>query len=171
MNPLQSPAAAPAASIPAPVPPHRAPGVILAGLLGATGMLLAETSWAQSLGLSALTLSVLLGILGGNSFFPALAGRAGSGVDFTRTTLLRAGVVLYGLRITFQQIAGVGATGVLIDAVMLSATFLLAAFLGPRLFKLDRDTSILIGAGSAICGAAAVVGRLPKPGFARPRDG
>jgi uncharacterized integral membrane protein (TIGR00698 family) len=39
--------------------------------------------------------------------------------------------------------------------------FLLAVWLGTRLFKLDRETSMLIGAGSAICGAAAVMAAEP----------
>lgn len=124
-------------------------------------MVIAQSHWAQALGLSALTVAVTLGVLLGNTIFPRIAARAGTGVDFSRTTLLRTGIVLYGLKITFQQIAAVGARGVLIDVVMLCATFLLAAVLGPRLFKLDRETALLIGAGSAICGAAAVVATEP----------
>jgi uncharacterized integral membrane protein (TIGR00698 family) len=138
-----------------------ASGIALAGALAAAAMLLAQTPWAQSLGLSALTVAVVLGIVGGNTFFPALASRAGKGVDFTRSTLLRTGIVLFGLRITFQQIGAVGIGGVLIDGLMLTGTFLLAMLLGPRLFKIDRETSLLIGAGSAICGAAAVVATEP----------
>jgi len=113
------------------------------------------------MGLSALTVSVALGIIGGNTFFPAIATRTARGVDFSRSTLLRAGIVLYGLRITFQQIIGVGWAGVVIDLIMLTSTFLLAVAIGTRLLKLDRDTAVLIGAGSAICGAAAVVATEP----------
>jgi uncharacterized integral membrane protein (TIGR00698 family) len=51
--------------------------------------------------------------------------------------------------------------GVLIDAVVLTSTFALAYMLGTRLFGLDRTTAILIGAGSAICGAAAVMATEP----------
>jgi uncharacterized integral membrane protein (TIGR00698 family) len=40
---------------------------------------------------------------------------------------------------------------------MLTLTFLLALQLGTRVLKLDRQTCMLIGAGSAICGAAAVI--------------
>lgn len=65
--------------------------------------------------------------------------------------------MLYGLRITFQQIAAIGWAGVMIDAALVAFTFLLAVQLGTRVFKLDRQTSMLIGAGSAICGAAAVM--------------
>src|SRR3546814_4552299 len=39
--------------------------------------------------------------------------------------------------------------------------FGLAVLLGTRVFKLDRETAMLIGAGSAICGAAAVMATEP----------
>ncbi|MGH8210969.1 MAG: YeiH family protein, partial [Steroidobacteraceae bacterium] len=44
---------------------------------------------------------------------------------------------------------------------LLSSTFALAYVLGTRLFGLDRATSMLIGAGNAICGAAAVMATGP----------
>jgi uncharacterized integral membrane protein (TIGR00698 family) len=136
-------------------------GLALSAAIAAAGMLLAEQHWLQGLGLSALTLAIVLGILAGNTFFPAIATHTASGVDFSKSMLLRAGIILYGFRITFQEIAGVGWVGVLIAVVMLTLTFLLAVQLGTRVFKLDRQTSILIGAGSAICGAAAVMATEP----------
>lgn len=136
-------------------------GVALAGTLAAAGMAAAQLQWAQHLGLSALTLAIVFGIAAGNTFFPAIATRTVAGVDFSKNTLLRAGIVLYGFRITFQQIADIGWAGILIDALIVSLTFLLAVQLGTRVFKLDRQTSMLIGAGSAICGAAAVMATEP----------
>ncbi len=49
----------------------------------------------------------------------------------------------------------------LLDALMLASTFGLACLLGTRLFGLDRTTTLLIGAGSSICGAAAVMATEP----------
>ena len=136
-------------------------GLALVAGLAAIGMSLAQSAWAQHLGLSALTLTIVLGIIAGNTFFPAIAAHTAPGVDFAKNRLLRAGIILYGLRITFQQIAAIGWTGVVIDALIVGLTFLLAVQLGTRLFKLDRQTSMLIGAGSAICGAAAVMATEP----------
>lgn len=136
-------------------------GVTLAGAIAAGGMLAARLPVAQHYGLSALTLAIVCGIVAGNTFFPTIAGRTAAGVDFSRSTLLRAGIVLFGLRITFQQIAAVGWAGVLIDALIVVLTFVLAVQLGTRMFGLDRQTSMLIGAGSALCGAAAVMAAEP----------
>jgi uncharacterized integral membrane protein (TIGR00698 family) len=136
-------------------------GIALAAALAAIGMALAQTTFAQRLGFSALTLTILLGIIAGNTFFPAIATHTASGVDFSKSRLLRIGIVLYGTRITFQQIAAIGWAGALIDTLTIAMTFVLAVQLGTRVFKLDRQTSMLIGAGSAICGAAAVMATEP----------
>jgi uncharacterized integral membrane protein (TIGR00698 family) len=111
--------------------------------------------------MSALTVAIVLGIVLGNTIYPFVAASSGAGVGFSKQTLLRAGVILYGLRLTLHDIGQVGFSGVLIDAVLLSSTFALALILGTRLFGLDRPTALLIGAGNAICGAAAVMATEP----------
>ncbi|WP_424860160.1 YeiH family protein [Tepidimonas sp. HKU77] len=136
-------------------------GVALAGGLAAAAMAAAQTHWAGQWGLSALTLAIVLGIVAGNTFFPAIATHTAAGVDFSKNRLLRVGIVLYGFRITFQQIAAVGWAAMVIDVAIVTLTFVLAVQLGTRVFKLDRQTSMLIGAGSAICGAAAVMAAEP----------
>ena len=136
-------------------------GIALAGAIAVAGIAVARTAGAQYLGLSALTLAIVFGIAAGNTFFPAIATRTAAGVDFSKSTLLRAGIILFGLRITFQQIAAVGWAGVVIDALMVVLTFVIAVQLGTRVFGIDRQTSMLIGAGSALCGAAAVMATEP----------
>jgi len=136
-------------------------GLALAAALGVLGMAAAELPWARHLGFSALPLAIVLGMIAGNSIFPAVSAYTAAGVDFSKSTLLRTGIVLFGLRITFQQIAAVGLHGVAIDALMVTLTFVLAVLIGTRLMKLDRQTAMLIGAGSAVCGAAAVLATEP----------
>ncbi|MGO4478891.1 YeiH family protein [Massilia sp. 2TAF26] len=136
-------------------------GCALAALLAALAMWGAALPVFQRLGLSALTLAIVAGIVLGNTVFPRIAPFSQEGVDFARNRLLRLGIVLYGFRITFQQIGHIGWAGVLIDALVIVATFTLAVQLGTRAFGLDRQTAMLIGAGSAICGAAAVMAAEP----------
>ncbi len=136
-------------------------GIALAGAIAAAALAAARLPWIVHLGLSSLTLSIVIGIVAGNTFFKMIAPYTATGVDFSKSMLLRAGIILYGFRITFQQIAGVGWEGILIDLLMVTLTLLLAVQLGKRVFKLDYQSSILIGAGSAICGAAAVMATEP----------
>jgi uncharacterized integral membrane protein (TIGR00698 family) len=136
-------------------------GIVLCAMVAGGAILLGQIGWFASHGLSALTLAIVLGIIIGNTFYPKIGRVCGPGVTYSKQMLLRAGVVLYGLRLTLQDIGHVGAAGVLIDALVLSSTFGLAMLLGTRVFKLDRTTAILIGAGSSICGAAAVMATEP----------
>lgn len=113
-------------------------------------------------GLSILTLAILIGIAIGNMpIYKFLISYCGAGINFSKQKVLRLGIILYGFRLTFQDIGDVGIGGVLIDAFMLTSTFILAVYLGMKYFKLDRDTSVLIGAGSSICGAAAILATEP----------
>ena len=140
---------------------NRAPGLALTGALAAFAIEFSKLGWLQANGISALTLAIVLGMLVGNTVYPRLASASAGGVTFSKQTLLRAGIILYGLRLTFQDIANVGISGVTIDIVVLSSTFVLSWWVGTRIFGLDRRTAMLIGAGSSICGAAAVMATEP----------
>jgi uncharacterized integral membrane protein (TIGR00698 family) len=137
------------------------PGLALVAVLAALAITLGRIDRFASTGVSALTVAIVLGILVGNTLYPRLAQVGAGGVTFSKQTLLRLGIILYGLRLTFQDIAHVGIAGVAIDSLVLSSTFILSWWMGTRLFGLDRETALLIGAGSAICGAAAVMATEP----------
>ena len=137
------------------------PGLALAAVIALFSQWLSQQPAVAALGLGALTLAIVSGMLLGNTAYPALETHCSPGVLRAKQTLLRLGIILYGFRLTLQQIADVGLSGVLIDLLTLSSTFLLACWLGCRLLKLDRQTSWLIGAGSSICGAAAVLATEP----------
>ncbi len=142
-------------------PARYAAGLLLALLLAAGASWLGTVPAVAALGLGALTLAIVAGIVAGNTLYPRLAVSCDPGVSLAKQQLLRLGIILYGFRLTFQQIADVGASGVLIDVLTLSSTFFLACWLGRRVFGLDRDTVWLIGAGSSICGAAAILATEP----------
>ncbi|UHQ23660.1 YeiH family protein [Lysobacter sp. 5GHs7-4] len=138
-----------------------APGLALAAALAAAAWRLAEWAPLRHLGLSALTLAIVLGIALGNTGFARVAAVAGPGVDLCRSRLLRLGIVLYGFRVSLHDLAAVGVAGLAVDAVVVAGVFATAVWLGTRWLKLDRETAMLIGAGSAICGAAAVMATGP----------
>ncbi|ARJ43041.1 hypothetical protein B1H58_14060 [Pantoea alhagi] len=137
------------------------PGLLLTGLMAAAALTLGRQHFFATLGLSGLTLAIVTGMLLGNTLYPYLHSVCDSGVLLAKQRLLRLGIILYGFRLTFQQIAGVGISGIVIDALTLSSTFLLACWLGRRWLGLDRESCWLIGAGSSICGAAAVLATEP----------
>lgn len=136
-------------------------GIALSGLLAAAGFWLAGLEKIQALGFSALTLAIVLGMVVGNTVFPVLAPHAVAGVDFSKNRLLRTGIILFGFRITLQEAASIGATGIILDAIVILCVFGLAMVFGRRVLRLDQQTCMLVGAGSAICGAAAVMAMEP----------
>ncbi|WP_432700122.1 YeiH family protein [Kluyvera cryocrescens] len=140
---------------------HFIPGLAL------TAVITGAAVWAGSIpaiagaGMSALTLAILFGMVIGNTVYPKLWQSCDGGVIFAKQHLLRLGIILYGFRLTFSQIADVGVSGIVIDVLTLSSTFLIACWLGQKVFGLDKHTSWLIGAGSSICGAAAILATEP----------
>jgi uncharacterized membrane protein YadS len=98
-----------------------APGIALSAALAAVAMGFGNIGWLQSHGMSALTVAILLGIVLANTVYTRLAGTVGPGVDFSKQTLLRAGVILYGLRLTLQDIGHVGLGGGLINDLVARA--------------------------------------------------
>lgn len=136
-------------------------GLLLCAALSAAAVALARVNWLQEHGLSALTLAIILGFIVGNTVFAKITKQCWPGVVYAKQYLLRLGIILYGFRLTFQDMGHVGLAGVVIDALVLTTTFILAVVLGIRLFKLERGTAMLIGIGSSICGAAAIMAAEP----------
>ena len=144
-----------------PVALRFAPGLLLAAAVAAAATAAGRLAWPQANGVSALTLAIAVGLVAGNLLPAAALAASSAGLDLARQRLLRAGIVLYGLRLTFGDIGHLGLAGIATDAAVLCSTFALACVLGVRVFGLDRTTAILIGAGSSICGAAAVMATAP----------
>lgn len=132
-------------------------GLALAGAIAGCGLWLAGLPSMHALGFSSLTFAIVIGMVLGNTVFPAIASQTSIGVDFSKNRLLRAGIILFGFRLTFQEAVSVGVAGILLDAVVILAVYGLAMTAGRRWFGLDRQTCMLVGAGAAVCGAAAVM--------------
>ncbi|MGE5879092.1 YeiH family protein [Klebsiella variicola] len=140
---------------------HFVPGLALTAALTGAALWAGSFPAIAGAGFSALTLAILFGMVVGNTVYPKIWQPCDGGVIFAKQHLLRLGIILYGFRLTFAQIADVGVSGILIDVLTLSSTFFIACFLGQKVFGLDKHTSWLIGAGSSICGAAAVLATEP----------
>ena len=140
---------------------HFVPGLALTAALTGAALWAGSFPAIAGAGFSALTLAILFGMVVGNTVYPKIWQPCDGGVIFAKQHLLRLGIILYGFRLTFAQIADVGVSGILIDVLTLSSTFFIACFLRQKVFGLDKHTSWLIGAGSSICGAAAVLATEP----------
>ncbi|AJO90889.1 YeiH family protein [Haemophilus influenzae] len=136
-------------------------GLIFIAIISVLANYLGSTDFSHHYHISALIIAILLGMAIGNTIYPQFSSQVEKGVLFAKGTLLRAGIVLYGFRLTFGDIADVGLNAVVTDAIMLISTFFLTALLGIRYLKMDKQLVYLTGAGCSICGAAAVMAAEP----------
>ena len=136
-------------------------GILFVAIFAAAATMVADISFIKALGISPLVIGIVMGIFYANTLHQHIPSEWGTGITFSGKKILRFAIVFYGFRITFQQIAAVGIDGFMVSLIMLSTTFLLGTYLGMKIFKMDRDTSMLTAAGGAVCGAAAVLATEP----------
>ena len=127
-------------------------------VISALAFLMARVPVLTSVGMSALTIAIILGALFGNIGHRIVTGpRAQPGLQFAQKTFLRLGVALYGLNLSLPQILQVGPAAIVADLFIVSSTILVGWWVGYRWLRMDRDMVLLTSAGSGICGAAAVI--------------
>ena len=101
---------------------HFIPGLALSAVITGVALWGGSIPAVAGAGFSALTLAILLGMVLGNTIYPHIWKSCDGGVLFAKQYLLRLGIILYGFRLTFSQIADVGISGIIIDVLTLSAT-------------------------------------------------
>ena len=135
-------------------------GILLIALFSFAAFYIAEIPVVRRLSFSPLIVGIVLGMLYANSLRNRLPETWVPGIRFCTKQVLRWGIVLYGFRLTLAQVAAVGVPAVVVDLIVVTVTILGGVLLG-RLLKIDRDTALMTSTGSAICGAAAVLGAEP----------
>ena len=132
-------------------------GVLLIALFSCAAFYIGDTVIMRKLSFSPLIIGIILGMLYANSLRNRLPETWVPGILFSSKQLLRLGIILYGFRLTFQNIVDVGLSAILIDATVVTVTIIGGVFVG-RLLKMDKDVALLTSIGSGICGAAAILG-------------
>ncbi|AXK49115.1 YeiH family putative sulfate export transporter [Aliarcobacter trophiarum LMG 25534] len=132
-------------------------GVFAIFIFSIISILISNLTIVSSLAISPLIVGIILGILFANTVKESLFEKYNQAIKFSAKRLLRIGIILYGFRLSFQDIAEVGFGGVFVALFIIFSTFILGYFIGVKILKLDREISILCSSGAAICGAAAVM--------------
>lgn len=135
-------------------------GILLIALFSFAAFYIAGFPIMKRLSFSPLIVGIVLGMLYANSLRNRLPETWVPGIKFCTKQVLRWGIILYGFRLTLAQVAAVGIPAVAVDLVVVTVTILGGVLLG-RLLRIDRDTALMTSTGSAICGAAAVLGAEP----------
>jgi len=106
-------------------------------------------------GMSPLIVAIVLGVLAANLL--RLPASLLPGIGFSAKRLLRAGVVLLGLKLALADVVALGVPMLLVIVAIVSAGVLGTVLMG-RMLGVPRRVTLLLACGSSICGAAAVAG-------------
>lgn len=83
-----------------------------------------------------------------------------SGIVFSSKRLLRAAIILYGLKLNIDTVLSDGIGLLLRDAGVIIFAIFATVWLA-KLFKADKTISLLLGVGTGVCGAAAIAAIAP----------
>ncbi|MFI5719297.1 YeiH family protein [Nocardia sp. NPDC051750] len=125
------------------------PGLLLAALVVAAIVLLTR----QFATISPLLAAILVGAIAANVV--DIPQRIRPGLQFCAKRLLRVGVALLGVQVTFTDILGLGPATLLAVLVVVVAGIVGTMMLG-RMLGIGWTQRLLIACGFSICGAAAV---------------
>ena len=124
------------------------PGLLLVTIAACAALWLSEHYGAPA---------ILIGLLLGFALnFAGEDVRLLPGLDLASQTLLRVGIVLLGLRVTFAEIASLGA-GPFLALLAIMACVIGTGILAARLVRLDWQFGLLAGGATAICGISAAL--------------
>ncbi|BAF70976.1 YeiH family protein [Sulfurovum sp. NBC37-1] len=136
-------------------------GILFVAIFAAAATYIAGLGPVKALGLSPLVIGIVMGIFYANTLHNQTPVEWQSGITFSAKKILRFAIVLYGFRLTFQEIIAVGPDGFFVSLTMLTTTLIFGSWLGYKVFGMEKDTSILTASGAAVCGAAAVLATEP----------
>lgn len=103
---------------------------------------------------------ILFGIIAASFKRPASLE---AGIKFTGKKILQYSIILLGFEMNLYNVLQVGTESLSVMFFTLAAAFGFA-YLGGKMLKLDRNTTTLIGAGTAICGGSAIAAVAPVIG-------
>lgn len=132
-------------------------GVLFMALFACAAFFISQAKVMQDLSFSPLIIGIVLGMLYANSLRSHLPETWTPGIQYCSKKILRLGIILYGFRLTFQDVLAVGVPAIIVDMLIVTLTILGGVWIG-KMLKMDRDIALLTSIGSGICGAAAVLG-------------
>lgn len=139
------------------------PGVALAAFIAFLGIQGSEWIGHTLLHLekspvSGIMVAIVIGLLIGNVI--DLPAWFRPGVQFSLKIILRAGIILLGIRLSLSDIVKFGSLAIPLIIVCITGALLVTLWLGRRL-KLSPRMSTLVAVGTSICGATAIVATGP----------
>lgn len=134
------------------------PGVTLTIILAIISTLLSKLL-SPILTLEALTIGIILGMLYANTI--KINDNLKPGIQIALKKWLKYGIILLGFKLNFQLLADMGLHMLILVVIWVPCLLIAARFIGMKM-GLNEKLATLIGVGSSICGASAIVAMAPS---------
>lgn len=131
-------------------------GVLFTFFIALLGFLLAKVPGFDHVG--QLACSILISVAYRHFFGYPYAIQ--QGIVFSSKRLLRVAIILYGLKLNIDVVLHDGLGLLARDALIITFAILLTIWLA-KVFKADKNISLLLGVGTGVCGAAAIAAVAP----------
>lgn len=136
------------------------PGLALAVALALVATVIGTAVPVIGSPVSGVVLGVVVGVLVRRRADPPSVAVLSPGLKLASKRVLQIAVVLLGARLSLAQVAQVGVDSLPVMLGTVVVCLVAAAALG-RLLGIDRELRVLIGTGTAICGASAIAAVTP----------
>ncbi|MGI6679346.1 MAG: YeiH family protein [Dehalobacterium sp.] len=134
------------------------PGLLFSSLIAILCILIPKLSVLSQLHINSLIIAIVVGMIIKNFFQIPVSFEPG--IHYAFKNILRLAVVLLGFKLSIGDIGQIGGKGLLLVAMVTGGTLFFAGWLGEKM-GIDRSLTLLIGAGSSICGASAIAAVAP----------
>ncbi|MDD2217647.1 MAG: YeiH family protein [Eubacteriales bacterium] len=135
---------------------ERLPGIVLAGIIAVAAWFLGKLLPIAGGPVFGLLLGMMIAFWKRPKIFDP-------GVAYTAKKILQYAIIFIGFGMNLFHVFEIGSQTLLLMVFTLTSAFLAAYFLG-KCLKTSRDTTILIGVGTAICGGSAIAATAPVIG-------
>lgn len=105
------------------------------------------------------SIAMLIGILLGNTvFFNEIFS---PGIKWSEKYPIEIGIALMGLTVTLKTIENLGIKGILFVILQMTLTIIFVLFMGKKIFRVSKESALLMSAGNAVCGSSAIASVAP----------
>jgi len=131
-------------------------GIILTAVLAVLASSIAALPYISIMG--NMVVAIMLGITWRQLM--GVPAESGLGVNFVSKKVLKLGIIFLGIRLNIEQIFAAGYKIIILDIIIVVFAIIVIILLG-KLFRLPGKLAPLIGVGTGVCGAAAIMAVAP----------
>lgn len=131
------------------------PGVLLCVAIAIPSILFHQYIYKP---ISSISVAIILGLIINNTIrLPSIYKK---GISFSLKRILRWGIILLGIRLSFIDVLKIGGNALVVIIICITTAIFLVKAIAKKM-RLPEKLGTLVGVGTAICGNSAIVATAP----------